>query len=677
MRQVRSFTAIFAAALLWLGAAFGVAAAQAPQPNKNMVPTFVSYTQLGRALDINATTASFSEALGTAGPVMAVFNTGSNWAYVNATIGAGTVTVANGVPVGPGSCSFINSQGADHIQAITATSTTTLQVGIGWGNPGSCGGGGGGGGGSSGAVFGPTAVGSAVANPPVVVGGSQNGLAGGLVGVLKVDATGLAYVNCANCSGSGASAVDSAAFAPGTSVMAPSGFAFNDGLSALSSGTQGTGRITSFRAQHVNLRNNSGTEIGTASTPIQVSLANTAANGAAILVTGTGGTFPITAASLPLPSGAATSANQPTNTAAASTTSGQTGSMNLAAVTTASPTYANGTSNFLTLTTAGALRVDGSAVTQPVSGTVAFSNASLAVTQATASSLNATVVGTGTFAVQLSGATNNINNISGTISLPTGAAISANQPTNAAIASTTAGQTGNLHMGAVTTGSPTYTTGQTDPLSLTTAGALRVDGSAVTQPVSGTVAFSNTSIQVTQATAASLNATVVGTGTFAVQATQAGTWNIGTITTLPALVVGSAIIGKVGIDQTTPGTTNAVTKVPSGGAAAEAISPVNSSTPENSHVFKASAGNVFSIAATNLTNTPAYLVLLNVTTAPADGAITPLACAPMPASGSASINYGAFPARYTTGIVAVVTSAVTCFTKTTGVVTAFLSGQVQ
>lgn len=39
---------------------------------------------------------------------------------------------------------------------------------------------------------------------------------------------------------------------------------------------------------------------------------------------------------------------------------------------------------------------------------------------------------------------------------------------------------------------------------------------------------------------------------------QSGTWNIGSITTLPALVAGSAIVGKVGLDQTTPGTTNAV-----------------------------------------------------------------------------------------------------------------------
>jgi len=53
--------------------------------------------------------------------------------------------------------------------------------------------------------------------------------------------------------------------------------------------------------------------------------------------------------------------------------------------------------------------------------------------------------------------------------------------------STTSGQSGNLVQGAVTTAAPTYTTAQTSPLSMTTAGALRVDGSGTTQPISGTV----------------------------------------------------------------------------------------------------------------------------------------------------------------------------------------------
>lgn len=42
--------------------------------------------------------------------------------------------------------------------------------------------------------------------------------------------------------------------------------------------------------------------------------------------------------------------------------------------------------------------------------------------------------------------------------------------------STTSGQTGTLVQGAVTTAAPTYTTGQTDPVSLDTAGGLRIAG---------------------------------------------------------------------------------------------------------------------------------------------------------------------------------------------------------
>jgi len=53
-------------------------------------------------------------------------------------------------------------------------------------------------------------------------------------------------------------------------------------------------------------------------------------------------------------------------------------------------------------------------------------------------------------------------------------------------ASTTSGEKGPLVQGAVTTSAPSYTTAQTSPLSLNTSGGLRVDGSGVTQPVSGT-----------------------------------------------------------------------------------------------------------------------------------------------------------------------------------------------
>jgi hypothetical protein len=92
--------------------------------------------------------------------------------------------------------------------------------------------------------------------------------------------------------------------------------------------------------------------------------------------------------------------------------------------------------------TANGLKVDGSAVTQPVSGSVTVTQATAAnlnatvsqptaanlnatVSQPTAANLNATV--TGTVAATQSG-TWNVNNVSGTVSLPTGAATSAKQP---------------------------------------------------------------------------------------------------------------------------------------------------------------------------------------------------------------------------------------------------------
>jgi hypothetical protein len=105
-------------------------------------------------------------------------------------------------------------------------------------------------------------------------------------------------------------------------------------------------------------------------------------------------------------------------------------------------------------------------------------NTSFAATQATASALNATVVGTGTFAVQATLQASSTTAI-GTVN-PTAAA---NWGVNT-MGSTTSGQSGQLALGAVTTGSPSYTTAQSNALSLTTAGALRTDASATTQPIS-------------------------------------------------------------------------------------------------------------------------------------------------------------------------------------------------
>lgn len=150
-----------------------------------------------------------------------------------------------------------------------------------------------------------------------------------------------------------------------------------------------------------------------------------ASNQTAVPVSGTvtanagSGTFAVSAAALPLPAGAATSANQTTiNT--------QTTKLN------------DGVDTAL-ITAGGALLVDGSGSTQPISGTVTANQ----------------------------GGTWNINNVSGTVSLPTGAATAANQTTLNT-------QTTKINDG-------------TDTALVTAAGALVVDGSGSTQPVSGTV----------------------------------------------------------------------------------------------------------------------------------------------------------------------------------------------
>jgi len=100
---------------------------------------------------------------------------------------------------------------------------------------------------------------------------------------------------------------------------------------------------------------------------------------------------------------------------------------------------------------------------------------------------------------------------------------------------TTSGIKGLTAFGAVTTAAPTYTTAKSDALSLTTGGALRSDITTIAGTAPTTAGFidikgADGNVFVRQTTAANLNATVVGTGTFAVQSTpvtQADTFMLG------------------------------------------------------------------------------------------------------------------------------------------------------
>jgi len=233
------------------------------------------------------------------------------------------------------------------------------------------------------------------------------------------------------------------------------------------------------------------------------------------------------------------------------------------AASTSSPAYTNGTNNPLSLTLGGALRTDGSGVTQPVSiasmpstpVTGTFWPASQPVSLLALPALGAGSAAIGTVGVtslpslpagsasigsvtvsqlpSLAAGFNTIGAISNTSFGVTGTFWQATQP----VSSASATNLPTLNYAAVTTSPPTYATGTNNVLSLTTAGALRTDGSGVTQPVSGTF------FQSTQPVSIAVMPTTTVTGTVA--STQSGTWNIGSITTLPALVTGSASIGQV------------------------------------------------------------------------------------------------------------------------------------
>lgn len=75
------------------------------------------------------------------------------------------------------------------------------------------------------------------------------------------------------------SIADEQPFTAGASPFTPVGGVWNDALAALTAGQQGELRITEKRAAHVNLRNETGTEIGTSAAPLGenlVQLAGTA-----------------------------------------------------------------------------------------------------------------------------------------------------------------------------------------------------------------------------------------------------------------------------------------------------------------------------------------------------------------------------------------------------------------
>lgn len=146
------------------------------------------------------------------------------------------------------------------------------------------------------------------------------------------------------------------------------------------------------------------------------------------------------------------------------------------------------------VTLANALKVDGSAVTQPISGSVSITgtpnvnvtNASIPVTQSGTWTTGRTWTlssGTDSVAAVQSG-TWNINNITGTVSLPTGAATEATLATRLADATFTS----RINtLGQKTMAASTPVVIASDQSAVTVSGTVNVGNFPATQPVSGTV----------------------------------------------------------------------------------------------------------------------------------------------------------------------------------------------
>jgi hypothetical protein len=85
------------------------------------------------------------------------------------------------------------------------------------------------------------------------------------------------------------------------------------------------------------------------------------------------------------------------------------------------------------------------------------------------------------------------------------------------------------------------------------------------------------------------------------------------------LIAGSAVVGKVGIDQTTPGTTNAVQTIAGTSGGLSIYRNFQTSGAVIAAAIKASAGQLYSLECYNINAAAVYVRLYNMTTTPGTG----------------------------------------------------------
>jgi len=174
-----------------------------------------------------------------------------------------------------------------------------------------------------------------------------------------------------------------------------------------------------------------------------------------------------------------------------------------------------------------------------------------------------------------------------------------------------------------------------------------------------------------------LSTAITGTATLTVAYTLAP-YDPLSLALLSPLAAGSAIVGKVGIDQTTPGTTNGIVNNPTT-ASGSALTGVTCGSAASSCVLKASPGNFYGVYAE--CTSACWLMVFNSTSAPSNGATTAgtasgnlVECVDVPASSARSITYAVLPVNYSVGITVAISSTA-CATLTLSTV-GFIRGTV-
>ena len=193
--------------------------------------------------------------------------------------------------------------------------------------------------------------------------------------------------------------------------------------------------------------------------------------------------------------------------------------------------------------------------------------------------------------------------------LPTGAATAAKQPA----------------LGTAGTPSADVITVQ----GVTSMTALKVDGSGVTQPVSGTVSITaNSSVNQNQ-----VGGTAIDTNS---GNKSAGTQRVVLATDQPQLTNALKVDGS-GVTQPVSGTVSANVKPATSGGLT--IYRLLAAASTNSNLIKNAAGQVFGWYFFNAAASTRYVKLYNKATAPTVGTDTPVLTLPLPAGGAANVEF--------------------------------------